>query len=149
MTIDDVKDELKAYKDDCKLIESIEDQISLYTSKLTSCTAEINDMPKGSRVVQDRMAEYIAKIQDLKADKYLHLIEIENKKQLIEKTILRMEQPFKTLLHITYIDGKSLTETASKMGYTYKHICKLHGKALIEYMKVRENDATHETSKKR
>lgn len=138
MIIEDVKKELKSYKDDIKLIKSMEEQIEHYNSKLTSCTAEISDMPKGSRVIQDRMAEYIAKLEDLKADKYTQLTKLENKKQVIEETIFKLEQPLKTLLHITYISGDSLTETAYKMGYTYKHICKLHGKALVEYMKERE-----------
>lgn len=138
MKIEDVKIELKSYKDDCKLIDSIEDQISFYTSKLTSCTAEISDMPRGSRVVQDRLAEYIAKLEDLKAEKYLHLIELENKKRLIENVIFQLEQPYKTLLHIAYIQGNTLTETAYQMQYEYKYACKLHGKALVEYLKVRE-----------
>lgn len=140
MTIEDVKKELNSYKDDLKLIESMEEQIEHYDSKLTSCTKELNAMPKGSPEIQDRMAEYVAKLMDLKADKLLQLIKLENKKQTVEKTIFELEQPSKALLHIKYINGNSLTETAYKMGYTYKHICKLHGKALVEYMKARDKN---------
>lgn len=140
MNIEDVKNELKSYRDDYKLIESIEEQINMYASKLTSCTAEISDMPRGSRVIQDRMAEYIAKIEDLKADKYKRLNELEKKTKMIENIIFQLEQPYKTLLYLTYIEGNSLTETAFKIEYDYKYTCKLHGRALNEYLKIREKE---------
>lgn len=140
MIIEDVKKELKSYKYDIKLIRIMEEQIEYYNSKLTSCSTEINGMPKGSPTIKDKIAEYVAKLEDLKVEKIAQLTKLENRKQVVENTIFKLEQPSKTLLHITYISGDSLTETAYKMGYTYKHICKLHGKALVEYMKEREKD---------
>ncbi len=140
MTIEDVKKELNAYKNDCKLIDKMQEQITYYETRLTSCTIEISDMPKGSPTIQDRMAEYIAKLEDLKAEKIVQLIELEDKKHNIEKYILQLDQPYKTLLYTTYIIGNSLTETAYEMEYEYKYTCKLHGKALVEYLKVREEN---------
>ena len=149
MNIEDVKKELNSYKYDLKLIESIEEQIDKYATKRDSCTAELSNMPKGNPVVQDRMAEYIAKIEDLRADKYKRLNELEKKTKSIENVIFKLEQPYKTILYNTYIKGDTLTETACEIRKDYKYTCRLHGKALIKYLKEREKDVSSETSKKR
>lgn len=153
MTIDEIKEELKAYKDDYKLIKSMEEQIEFYETKLTSCTAQLSNTPKGVPEVKDRLAEYIAKIEDLKAEKYSRLIEIENKKDCVEKVVNELKQPYKTLLYLTYIQvwkyldssgnektviGHTLSETSYIMNYDYKYTVKLHGQALREYLKARE-----------
>ena len=155
MTIEDVKKELKAYKSNFKLIESIEEQIEFYNTKLTACTSQITGTPKGGSEVQDKIAEYIVKLEELKANKYSQLIELENNNQQVEKVVCQLAQPYKTLLHITYIQlsesedrrgnaktiiGNRLSDTAVLMNYSYKHVCKLHGEALVEYMKVREHN---------
>jgi len=153
MTIEDVKKELRRYEHDCKLIGDFEQEVEFYNTKILTCTAQLSGMPRGSSVVRDKIAEYIAKLEDLKCEKYSRLIELENRKEIVEKTIAQLNQPFKRLLHITYIQewerqdddgsmryeiGHTLTETSYLMGYVYKYTCKLHGIALNEYLKVRE-----------
>lgn len=164
MTIEEVKDELKGYEHDYKMIEGIENQVEIYKSKLTSCTSELSATPKGDSGLRDKMGEYIARLQELEILKYTRLIELENKKELIEETVSKLKQPYRRILFLTYIEewqhqndeGTEITEigyglpvAAKIMDFEYKYFCKLHGRALLEYMKVRENDATHETSKKR
>ena len=161
MKIEDVKKELMAYKNNCKLIMSIEEEIEFYNSKLTSCTSQISQTPKGGSEVQDKIAEYIVKLEELKASKYSQLIELENKKAQVENAVHKLEQPFRNLLYLTYIQsceyedqnghtktviGHTLFETSYIMNYTYKYTCKLHGKALLEYLKVREHYDKHETN---
>lgn len=153
MTIDEVKEELKRYADDCKMIDDFEKEVEIYNSKILSCTAQLNDTSGSGTGIKDKIAEYIAKLEDLKAEKYARLIEVENRKELVEKTIAHIKQPYARLLFITYIQeweckderGKTRIEIGHKlnltgyiMGYSYKHICKLHGRALQEYLKVRE-----------
>ena len=164
MTIDDVKEELKRYEHDCKLIEDIENEVEFYNSKLLSCTSQISAMPKGDTELKDKMAEYIARLEVLEIEKYTRLIELENRKELVECTIAKLKQPYRRLLHLAYIQewthcdengaekveiGYGLHITASVMSYTYKHTCRLHGKALQEYLEEREKDVLqYETSKR-
>lgn len=164
MTTDEVKEELKGYEHDYKMMESIEKQVEVYRSKLSSCTSKISATPKGSPDVQDKIAEYIAKLEELEILKYTRLVELENKKELIEKTIMKLKQPYKRILHLVYIEewqhqdakgtekieiGYGLPIAAAIMGFEYKYFCKLHGIALLEYIEVRDNDVSHETSEKR
>ena len=138
--MNEIKKELRSYIHDLKLIQKMEDQIEFYTSKLDSCTAEISSMPKGTPLIQDKHAEYIATIEDLKAEKYSCLKEMLKKKARIEKTILALEQPYKNILYMVYIENKELVDVAAEIPFEYKYTCRLHGKALLEYKKIRESE---------
>ena len=153
MTIEEVKEELLAYKDDYKLISSIEDQLDFYTSKLTSCTSQIRETTGGGGVVHDKIAEYIAKLEELKAKKFAQLTELEERKERVENIVMSLKQPFKTLLYKTYLEvteyednnghvktvvGHKLYETAYLMNYDPKYLSRVHKKALREYLKVRD-----------
>ena len=153
MIVEDVKKELQDYRNDWQLLARIEEEIEYYDAKLTSCTAQLSATPKGTPEVADKIAEYIAKLEEVKANKFKQLIDLENKTERIENIVDSLAQPYKTLLHTTYIKkgeyvneegvakivvGCKLRETAYLMTYEYKYICKLHGKALLEYLKVRE-----------
>lgn len=154
MTIDDIKEELKRYKHDCQLIDDYEKEVEFYNSKILSCTSQISAMPKSGTELQDKQAEYLARLEDVKTEKYTRLIELENRKELVECVISKLKQPYRRLLHLAYIQewesmdkkgavkveiGYGLPITANIMGYEYKYFCKkLHKTSLFEYMKERE-----------
>ena len=153
MTIEDIENELKSYKNDWFLIKSMEEQVAFYEAKLTACTSQISDTTRGSSAVHDKIAEYIARIEELQIEKYTRLIELENKLEVIEKTVDKLKQPYKTLLFITYIQESEYTdecgqvrtiighknyETAYIMSYDPKYFSRLHRRALWEYKKERE-----------
>jgi len=153
MTTDSVKEELQSYKYDCKLIESIEEQVAFYEAKLTSCTSQISDTPRGGSPVHDKIAEYIVKLDELKTEKYTRLIELEAKIHEVEKIVHQLKQPYKSLLYITYLQewqfedvagnfktiiGHKLYETAYILGYEKKHASVLHQVALREYLKIKK-----------
>lgn len=155
MTIEEVKEELLDYKNDCKLINSIEDQLDFYTSKLTSCTSQLRETTGGGGTVKDKLAEYICKLEELKAKKFTQLIELEQRKERVERIVMGLKQPYKTLLYITYLQvteyednlgnaktviGHKQYEAAYLMNYEPKYFTKLHKKALVEYLKAREKN---------
>ena len=43
---------------------------------------------------------------------------------------------YRTLLTLRYIDGLSWEEIAVEMHYSYRHACRVHGRALIEISEV-------------
>lgn len=48
------------------------------------------------------------------------------------------EQRLRTILESCYLNLKSFEQIAVDMGYCYRHICRLHGKALAEVKRVLE-----------
>ena len=125
--------DLKDYRYNQIWIEGRLEYIENYKASITKTTTTLSDMPKGSKEVQDTMAEKLSKLMD-NIDSLLNRINEENKKQRqILKQLERVEQPYKLILEKVYIQGKTLVTVASEMGYDYKYMCKMHGIALEKF----------------
>ena len=90
-------------------------------------------MPKGSRAIEDSMAEKLAILLD-NIDEIMKVVlkESEKQKRILEQ-LDKVEQPYKLILEKVYIQGKSLVTVASELGYSYVHICREHGIALNKF----------------
>ena len=125
--------DLKDYRYNQIWIEGRLEYIESYKASITKTTTILSDMPKGSKEVQDTMAEKLSKLMD-NIDSLLNRINEENKKQRqILKQLERVEQPYKLILEKVYIQGNTLVTVASEMGYDYKYMCKMHGIALEKF----------------
>ena len=127
------REELRNYRYNQIWIKSRLEYIESYKVSLTKTTAILSDMPKGSKTVQDSMAEKLAKLMD-NIDILLKRISEENEKQKqILEQLEKVEQPYKLILEKVYIQGKTLVTVASEMGYDYKYMCKMHRIALEKF----------------
>lgn len=136
MDISDIKKELNSYRYDLDLIEEMKCEIEEYRNKATSCTSQLNDMPSGSKKIQDKIAEYAAIIADLEKEKYDLLIAMEQNKQKIENKIMQIDQPYRNILFFSYIRGLDLNKVAVRINYSYKWTCDLHITALEKYAEL-------------
>lgn len=122
--------DLKEYKYNQIWIEGRLEYIENYKASIIKTTAVLSDMPKGSKEVQDSMAEKLTKLMD-NIDILLKKISEENEKQKqILEQLEKVDQPYKLILEKVYIQGKTLVTVASEMNYSYEDICRKHGKAL-------------------
>lgn len=137
-TIEEIKKELNSYLDDKRYIEEKRAEIEEMRAKATRTTTEISDMPRGSSPVADKIAEYIARIEEIQAESYKRALEMEEKKKNTEDIINVMDQPYKNILYFRYIKGYNLMQVASMIGNEYKWCCVLHGRALEQYRKIKE-----------
>lgn len=134
--MEETKKQLSAYLQDKRLLKEKENELEELKAKATKITTELNDMPKGTPEIQDRMAEYASKIVDLKNEKYSQIIKMYKTKKEIEDKIDLLEQPYRNILYFKYIKGKNLTEVANIINNEYKYTCELHGTALQLYKKL-------------
>lgn len=134
--MEETKKELGAYLQDKKLLKEKESDLEELITKATKITTELNDMPKGTPEIHDKIAEYASKIVDLKNAKYEQIIKMYETKKTIEDKIDLLEQPYRNILYFKYIKGKNLTEVSNVINNEYKHTCKLHGIALQLYKKL-------------
>lgn len=124
------REELKNYKYNQKWIKDRLEYIEEYKASIENITSVLSDMPKGSKEVQDSMAEKIAILLDNINELLERIVrEQKNQKQILNQ-LDKVEQPYKLILEKVYIQGKTLVTTASEMDYDYKHICKMNGIAL-------------------
>lgn len=129
------REDLKNYKNNQRWINGRFQYIEEYKTSIMHITTVISDMPKGSRKIEDNIAEKVAELLDT-INVLLKKIVQENRKQkIILEQLDKVEQPYKLILEKVYIQGKSLVTTASEMNYNYEYIKKIHGIALNKFDK--------------
>ncbi|WP_405317582.1 hypothetical protein [Faecalibacillus faecis] len=130
------REDLKDYKYNQEWIKGRLEYIEEYRSTLNKITTTLSDMPKGSRAIEDSMAEKLAILLD-NIDEIMKVVlkESEKQKRILEQ-LDKVEQPYKLVLEKVYIQGKSLVTVASELGYSYVHICREHGTALNKFDNV-------------
>lgn len=127
------REDLKVYKYNQEWINERFDYIEELRTTIEKITAILDDMPKGSKKVQDSMAEKIAQLQDSLNDLLGRVVAEDQKQKQILEQLDMIEQPYKSILDKVYIQGKTLVTVASEMDYDYKYVCKQHGLALNKF----------------
>lgn len=127
------RDDLKDYKNNQEWIKGRLEYIEEYKTTITNITAVLSDMPKGSRKVEDSMAEKLAELLDNVDELLKAILEGSKKQRKILEQLDKVEQPYRLILEKAYIQGKTLVTVASEMGYDYKYMCKMNGIALNKF----------------
>lgn len=95
----------------------------------TRASPNLSGMPGGGKGGGTQGA--ISKIVDLETEINAEIDKLVEKRKEIEGIIRAVEDNIlRTLLEYRYINGKKWEEIAQMMGYDYRYILKIHGKAL-------------------
>lgn len=132
------REDLRDYRNNQLWIEGRLEYIEEYKTNITNITAVLSDMPKGSKEVEDSMAEKVAKLIDTIEELLARVLEENEKQKLILKQLDKVEQPYKLILEKVYIQGKTLVTTASEMDYSYEHMKHMNGIALLKFDEMEE-----------
>ena len=116
-----------------KIREEYQRQLDRYRelrSTFDSVKAQIiDDMPKGSKETYDKTGENLARIEELEV-KNTALIKqymaIEEAINSLDDTVLRQ------LMRLRYIDGNTFESIAVALEFSFRHVLRLHGKALTK-----------------
>ena len=130
------REDLKDYKHNQEWIRGRLEYIEEYKTSITNITSVISDMPRGSKEVQDSMAEKVVTLLDNVEELLARIIKEQEKQKLILEQLDKVEQPYKLILEKVYIQGKSLVVVAGEMGYSYRDMCRKNGIALNKFEKV-------------
>ncbi len=110
----------------CQHLEELEAK-ALYVSPSTENVGSRNSLPH-SRV--EEIADNIMRLQDeinVEIDK---LVNLEREiRHAIDKLA---DDKLREVLEYHYINGMTLEQTAVKMNYSYRQICRIHGEALAK-----------------
>lgn len=108
-------------------------QLKQMAISITARPKEVNVQVSSDK---DRMGSAVAKLLDLEketdglVDDY-----IDKRKRIIEQIDSLGDTDMYHLLSEKYIARKDLVDIASEIGYSYKQVCRIHGKALVEFEK--------------
>lgn len=130
------REDLKEYKYNQEWIKGRLEYIEEYRTSITNITSILSDMPKGSREVQDSMAEKVAILLDNVNELMAKIVKEQEKQRKILEQLDKVPQPYKLILEKMYIQGKSLVVVASEMNYTYKYVINMHGTALNKFDEI-------------
>ena len=138
ITIEEAKQELREYRDNIKYIEEKQNDAEELKTRIEKMTTNITGMPnaKGENLDKAPFEESLDKIKEIEKKCREKLEELLLKKFIVENKIEELEQPFKSILYLRYIRGNTLNKVSDDLGYSYDHICKLHGKALKNYAEL-------------
>lgn len=109
-------------------IESLE----FWRNKILNITGTLSDMPKSNKR-SDTIADGIATINDIEKTINQEIDELIELRKEIEDKINAVDDPkLRELLKCRYLDCKSWEEIAYKNNITWRHVYRLHEKALDE-----------------
>lgn len=132
------KEELLQYKYAREKVDETLEEYQKYKDRAEKMTSIISDVPRGTSN-SDKVADNAIKMADLSVEYEKRWLEAENKKLEIEKNIDLVEEPYRTILYMKYVQEKKLEEIAYKLNANYTYICEQHGIALKKYEENKEN----------
>lgn len=124
-----LKQELEDYKCNRDYIKKRKQRIEELMNDAEKITSTLS-FTRVSNPVADRLAEKVADIVDMQSETLDMIASQEKRLNRIDIMINELRQPYKNILYSRYVEGKDLVEIAAELGYTYIHICRLHGEAL-------------------
>ena len=123
---------LSRYKNLEKEISMKREEIVRLRSESERVTSMISGIPRGENSeIQDKTAETVAKLLDLVSSLNEDIVRLVNLRKSIEETIKSLENStYRILLTKRYIEGKKWENIAVEMNYAYRHIRRLHNRAI-------------------
>lgn len=106
--------------------------LEFWKNKILNITGTLSDMPKSNKR-SDTIATGIATINDIEKEINKEIDELIELRKEIEQKINAVDDPkLRELLKCRYLDCKSWEEIAYKNNITWRHVYRLHEKALDE-----------------
>ena len=106
--------------------------LEFWRNKILNITGTLSDMPKSNKR-SDTIADGIATINDIEKTINQEIDELIELRKEIENKINAVDNPkLREILKCRYLDCKSWEEIAYKNNITWRHVYRLHEKALDE-----------------
>lgn len=133
------RQDLKDYRNNKQWVEIRKESIIEEYEGIQKLTATYGYNAGGSSEVQDRLAENLAKLLDMKMETLDYAIRLEVKLQNIDNKLKYIEQPYRNILTFVYVEGKTLVEVANELSYSYVQVCRNHGIALKKWDNLKDD----------
>ena len=129
MTEKEARKELYSYLHSIKLEQRKLEQIEKIKAKLTKTTVILSDIPKVKNY-EDRMADNIARLLELINEHIIIMQEEEENLIRITKKIKQVEQPYRNILELRFVDGMEVEEVSVKIDRAYRYTKNLMKKSI-------------------
>lgn len=135
MTEKESRRELYSYLHSKKLEERKINQIEEIKTKLTKTTTVLSDIPVGTPD-NDKMAKNITRLLELISE-HIEIMQKEEENLIrITNKIKMVEQPYKNILELRFVEGMKVEEVSVEIDKAYRYTKTLIKKAIKEYAKL-------------
>lgn len=135
MTEKEARKELYSYLHSKKLEQRKLDQIEEIKTKLTKTTTILSDMPKGTPD-SDKLSKNIARLLELISE-HIEIMEEEEENLIrITNKIKLVEQPFRNILELRFVEGLKVEEVSVELNRDYRYTKKLIRKSIQKYAEI-------------
>ena len=135
MTEKEARKELYSYLHSKKLEQRKLEQIEEVKTKLTKTTTILSDMPKGTPD-NDKMSKNISRLLDLISEHIEIMQEEEENLIRITKKIREVEQPFRNILELRFVEGLKVEEVSVELNRDYRYTKRLIRKSIQKYAEI-------------
>ena len=135
MTEKESRRELYSYLHSKKLEERKINQIEEIKTKLTKTTTVLSDIPVGTPD-NDKMAKNITRLLELISE-HIEIMQKEEENLIrITNKIKMVEQPYKNILELRFVEGMKVEEVSVEIDKAYRYTKTLIKKAIKKYAKL-------------
>lgn len=131
--------DLKNYRYTEKWVKDRIEYIEQQKLTINKMTAILDDMPKGTRQVQDREAEKLTELLDSFEEYMNEVLKIQKRQKQIIKILDKVGQPYGNILYQVNVKGIKMNDIAEKKNYTYQYIRELHSRGIKKFDEIANN----------
>ena len=122
---------LRKYREYGAEIERLEEEIARWRAQAEKTTTTIKDVPVQCNGSRDRLQDSVIEIDQVVTVLAEAQHELARTRISIERAISTVvEDRLQRLLRYRYIDGMTFEKIAVKMNFAYRHVRRLHGRAV-------------------
>lgn len=121
-------------------IKTLRDEIAAIEAERDAIAITIDGLPRGSGQTSDRTGRLAARLADKLAGKQEELQKLNirywSQRQVIVRQINALDDArYSRILYLRYVQGEDWEQIATELGYTYRHVTRMHGYALLFFSK--------------
>ena len=125
-----IKDELKQYRFKMKRVDEALEEYEKFKTRAEKVTAVFSDVASRTNKTSDKVGENSVKMADIERQYKKRWEDAEQERLKISEKICTIDEPYRTILFMKYVQNKNFELIATEIGYSYKQILRLHGQAL-------------------
>ena len=121
-----IKDELKQYRFKVKKVEQALEEYEKFKARAEKITAIVSDNPSRSNLVSDKVGINGSIMADLELEYQKAWQDAEIERLALIGKIKRIDEPYRTILYLRYVQNRNFEYISAEIGYSYKQVLRLH-----------------------
>lgn len=125
-----IKDELKQYRFKMMRVDEALEEYERFKTRAEKMTAVFSGVASHTNKISDKVGDNVVVMADIEKEYHKRWQDAEMERIALIDKIRCVDEPYRTILFMKYVQNKNFEFIATEIGYSYKQILRLHGQAL-------------------